>query len=80
MSPQTFWMVWVSHTRGAVKRHPSIQAAETEAARLARMPENVGRKVYILEAKEYCEAVETPVLWSMLGSISQTKKYNFDLL
>ena len=66
MTPRTFWMVWVSHKSGPTKRHPSLESAEREAVGLARLPENIGRKVYILEAIQWATAEETPVRFTHL--------------
>ena len=65
MTPQTFWMVWVSHKSAPTKRHPSPMSARDEAARLACLPDNRGKKVYVLMAREYCETVPPipPVSW-----------------
>jgi len=51
--PQKFWMCWVSHKGSPMRRHPSQLDAGFEATRLARLSDNVGRKVYVLEATEY---------------------------
>ncbi len=59
MTPQKFWLVWVHDTPTTQHRHCSPQNAQTEADRLASKPENVGKKVYILEAMDY-RYVETP--------------------
>ncbi len=52
--PQKFWMCWVSPHKGSpMKRHPYQADAAIEAIRLARLPDNIGKKVYVLEATEY---------------------------
>lgn len=66
MTPRTFWMVYVSHKSSPTHRHPSKEGAMLEAIRLARLPDNVGRKVYMLEAKNYCVAEPGPLLWMKL--------------
>ncbi len=53
--PQKFWMCWVSHKGSPMKRHPTQMDATTEAVRLARLPDNIGKKVYVLEATEYAQ-------------------------
>jgi hypothetical protein len=50
MTPMKFWLVWVHDTPTTKHRHQSYAAARVEADRIAMLPENFGRKVYILEA------------------------------
>ena len=60
MTPQKFWMVWVAcDTPTTNFRHPSYELARGEAERLAR--QNVGRKVYVLEAVDYRFADQLPI-------------------
>ena len=61
--PQKFWMVWVHNTPTTNRRHPSYESARQEAERVVRQPNNVGRKVYILEAVNYCYVDVMPITW-----------------
>jgi hypothetical protein len=58
---QKFWMVWVEGTRGPTYQHLGSNEAVIEAERLARMPENTNKRVYILEARAYCAV--TNIKW-----------------
>jgi hypothetical protein len=53
MAPVKFFMVWVHDTPTTKHRHPSYEAARAEADRIAMLPMNRGRKVYILEALDW---------------------------
>lgn len=57
---------FVEHSQGCNYLHPDIETARKEAERLARQPQNIGKKVYILKAVSYCEVKETPVDWTEL--------------
>lgn len=59
----TFWMVYVEGKMGSTIKHPSNTEAFVEAERLARLEK--GRKVFVLEATDYCE-ISAPVTWSKL--------------
>lgn len=52
-SPQKFWMVWSEDSPTTKYRHPTKPIAQKEANRIAKLPENIGRKVYVLEAIDY---------------------------
>lgn len=65
--PQKFWMVWVHDTPTTKHRHPTLQIALQEADRLARLPENIGKKVYVLEALDYRYVEPTPLKRIFLG-------------
>ena len=67
MAPQKFWMVWVHNTPTTKQRHPSFRLACLEADRLALSPENMGEKVYVLEAIDY-RWVETSLTHETLYS------------
>jgi hypothetical protein len=56
--PQKFWFVWNSTRGGPTKRHPSLDKAATEAARLAAL--HPGHKLYVLEAIGYAAQGELP--------------------
>jgi len=53
MTPQRFWMIWVQATPKTNHRHPTYEQARQEADRLAMLPENYGKNVYILQAVDY---------------------------
>jgi len=57
--PEKFWMVWVHGTPTTERRHTSALEARREADRVAR--QNVGKKVYVLEALDY-RWVEDPLI------------------
>lgn len=61
---QRFWVVLVEDTTGGTHhQHPTYDSARDEAERLARQSQNRGRKVFVLEAVNYCEAMDVPVQW-----------------
>ena len=60
---ESFFMVYVDGKTGSTAKHPNNGEAYEEAERLARMEK--GRKVFVLEATDYCE-VSAPVTWSKL--------------
>jgi len=64
--PQKFFMVWVHDTPTTEMRHPSYQLAFQEADRIARLPQNRGKKVYVLEAIEYRWVQEAPLTYQTL--------------
>jgi len=51
--PQKFWMVWLEASPTTKHRHTTYEAARWEADRIAMLPDNKGRKVYILEALDW---------------------------
>ena len=53
MTPQKFWMCWLEASPLTKHRHPTYEIARGEADRIAMMPENKGRKVYVLEALDW---------------------------
>jgi len=48
-----FWLVWVEGTPTTEKKHPNSSSAYNEAKRVARQPQNIGKKAYVLEATDY---------------------------
>ena len=60
---EKFFMSYVKEERGPAIQHFSQEEAEAEAERLAQLTENLGKKVYLLEAIGYCEVELTPVTW-----------------
>jgi len=65
-TPHKFWMVWVNKTPTTQHRHPMLKLAQDEAERLAKLPENIGKKVYVLEAVNWCWINPKPVEWESL--------------
>jgi hypothetical protein len=59
-----FWMVFIEGRAGPTKQHIECNEARLEAERLLRLPNNRGRKAYILEAVSYGLIEEPPVVWS----------------
>jgi len=44
-----FYTCWVENSNGGYgDKHDTFKSAETEAKRLANLPENVGKQVYVL--------------------------------
>jgi len=62
MTPQKFWMVWTHSTPTTQHRHPSLELAQQEADRIASQPQNINKKVYVLEAMDYRYIALTPLL------------------
>ena len=54
-----FWMVYVEDQEAPNFKHVTLKGAKAEAERLASFTK---KKVYILEAVEYCEC--TAIKWS----------------
>ncbi len=64
---EKFWMLYIEGRSSPTFKHGTIGDAHVEADRLARLPDNRGRKVYILEATRYCVIEEVPVSWHNVG-------------
>lgn len=64
----TFWMIYVEGRTGSTYKQQSSLAAKTEAERLARLPDNQGRNVYVLRAENVCSILppEPPLQWKTL--------------
>ena len=60
---EKFFMLYVKGRQGPAVKHFSQEEAMAEAERLAQLSENLGKKVYLLEATEYCEAEIKPAAW-----------------
>ena len=59
-----FWIIFVEHTDGGRHcRHSTQSSAVTEAERLARLPENAGKSVYVFECTGICKVEQAPVKW-----------------
>lgn len=64
---EKFWICWVEGTDGGRHyRHWSLQRAQTEAERLARLPNIAGREVYIFECRGKCKVEQSPVKWEVV--------------
>jgi len=59
--PIKFWMVWLYDSPTTKYRHPTRYQACEEADRIARLPENIGKKVYVLEAVDFRWVEEAPL-------------------
>lgn len=56
-------MVYVDGTEGCRLRHLTKEAAIREAERLARLLNNIGKEVAVLEVVDVCHAEQIPVIW-----------------
>lgn len=62
--PEQIYTCFVEGTDGGRHhKHFTEPDACKEAERLARQPQNKGRKVYVMETIGYCIVPETPVEW-----------------
>lgn len=61
-----FWCCYVEGTIGYSRKHLDIGEASSEAQRLAILSENVGKKVYILQAIEYYVVEIAPMVRHIL--------------
>ena len=59
--PKKFFMVWLQGSPTTERRHPSLVEACQEADRVACQTNNIGKKVYVLEAIDY-RWVQSPPL------------------
>ncbi len=76
---RTFWMCCVKGSRdGARFAHYSLEEAERETERLARLPENKGRTVYLLECIGKCEVNLSPVVWEYPDGDEDEDEYEDD--
>ena len=62
---ERFWVCSVEGTNGGRYRHWTLVGAEIEAERLAKLPYNQGRMVYLFEYIGGCKAEQTPVKWEI---------------
>ena len=58
-----FFMIFVEGKRGSTYKHKTPQEVAIEAERLARLPDNLGRRVYVLNTISYCVSDVLPVYW-----------------
>jgi hypothetical protein len=63
----TFFMVWVEGTKPPEYHHRTMDKAQEEAERLARMPVNVGRNVFILTATSCARCEPQPVTFTEIS-------------
>ena len=63
MGQTKFWMCFVEGNRSPERCHLTADVAQEEAIRLARIPENCGKRVYILEAINFCRVDPIPVIF-----------------
>ncbi len=68
MNSDKFWMVYVEDYMSCGAAYEIEEDAEEEAERLAVIPKNTGRKVYVLETKAYCVVGMLPVTWKRKGN------------
>ena len=61
-----FYMVWVYGKALPSVVHLDKKETEQEAERLALLPDNIGRKVFILETTSYCEVQPLPIKWTII--------------
>lgn len=64
--PKKFWMVWRDYSPTTKHRHLTKLEAQIEADRIARLPENLGKKVYVLEAIDYRYVTTSPLMYGKL--------------
>ena len=61
-----FWIIFVVHTDGGRHhRHATLAKAQAEAERLANLPDNQGKNVYLFECIGRCKTEITPVKWEI---------------
>ena len=60
---EKFWMVWIKGKSGPTHQHFTADEARLEAERLLRLPENQGRKAFILECVSIGAIESPPVIW-----------------
>lgn len=58
-----FWMVFVEGSATSKYPHESRNSAMLEAARLALLSANEGKRVYIMEAVGSCITAKPPLEW-----------------
>jgi hypothetical protein len=57
------FMCYVEGRESPKKQHANADEAYKEAARLARLPENIGREVHVLLSLNSCKVNPSPVVW-----------------
>ncbi len=58
-----FYMCYVEGRSRFIAPYNTLNMARTEAELLANLPENEGKKVYLLTSIEYCQKETSPVSW-----------------
>ena len=58
----TFWACWVKGSSNPTIQHRTLQEAQVEATRLARLPGNVGKPVFILTAGSFAVVEPQPCI------------------
>lgn len=66
MAPSKFWMVYVEGTSHCSVKHFNEAEAMEEAERLLRLPNNAGKKVYLLEVIGFVHFEMMPIKWEQL--------------
>ena len=61
-----FWMCYVEGKHAPAHKHLEWDTAQKEAERLAVLPDNLKRKVFVLRAVALCEVSSPPVEWTTL--------------
>jgi hypothetical protein len=61
-----FYMLYVEGRSAPNVVHTGREEAEQEAERLARLKDNLGRSVYILQPIKCCKVEVPPVKWEKL--------------
>jgi len=70
-----FWTNFVEGTSGGNHhKHDTLESARQEAERLAKMPGNRGKKVYVLELVGFCQSQDIPVTWKSLLLITHGRE------
>ena len=61
---QPFWICWVQGTDGGNHyNHYSLEKAQTEAERLAKL--NLDKEVYLFECVGKCYVYKNPITWEV---------------
>ena len=63
MNEDRFWMVWIEGREGPTKKHETFDDARREAERLLALPQNYGRKAYVLHPDCYGIVEPPPITW-----------------
>jgi len=59
-----FWIIVVGGKGvGEPRQHPTEPESHEEAERLAKLPDNVGRKVFVFGLESYCVMPEVAIEW-----------------
>ena len=63
---EKFWICYVTGTDGGRRyHHYMLEAAQTEAERLAKLPNIQGRNVFVFECVGKCKTEPMPVKWEV---------------